>query len=407
MHYAPGKDPCPLPFSPFKACTVPRPIGWLSTISTKGVVNLAPYSQWQNLTFDPTMVMFAANQYADGRRKHTVVNAEETGWFVWNMCTYDLREAMNITAMEWPEGTDEFEKAGVTKAPCIDAPAPRVAASQAHFECKYLSPHRLVARELGAWLGGCRLRRGCAYPRQERCPDCAGQAELRRDPAARPHGVLRLHQRHRDLRDAYPRCHRLCRRRAGRQSLILQNQGRVRGLHAPSLVLTTPERAGSSPAALPPRSGSTKPACPPRQSPRRAPKASCSAVPAALRCVSWNDHARPWPRCRGRLPPPTPRPSFRPPPCRPRSAHRATPAPGWSRNAPPSAPPATPRASSLPPSPSPSRRSDPARKNARHRWRSWSGGGLRSAEGPQWQSHRGGRSRCRSRCYRPRPHGRP
>ena len=121
MHYAPGKDPCPLPFSPFKACTVPRPIGWLSTLSKAGVANLAPYSQWQNLSFDPPMVMFAANQYADGRRKHTVINAEQTGWFVWNMCTHDLREAMNITAMEWPEGIDEFEKAGVTKSACIGA----------------------------------------------------------------------------------------------------------------------------------------------------------------------------------------------------------------------------------------------------------------------------------------------
>ena len=114
MHYAPGREPCPLSFAPFKSCTVPRPIGWISTLSSDGVANLAPYSQWQNLSFDPPMVMFAANQYSDGRRKHTVVNAEETGWFVWNMTTYDLREAVNITAMEWPDGEDEFTRAGVT-----------------------------------------------------------------------------------------------------------------------------------------------------------------------------------------------------------------------------------------------------------------------------------------------------
>ena len=143
MHYAPGKDPCPLPFSPFKSCTVPRPIGWLSTVSPDGVANLAPYSQWQNLTFDPPRVMFAANQYSDGRRKHTVENAERTGWFVWNMATYDLREAVNISAVEWPDGVDEFARAGVTKAPCIDAPGPRVAESPAQFECKYLSTTRL------------------------------------------------------------------------------------------------------------------------------------------------------------------------------------------------------------------------------------------------------------------------
>ena len=152
MHYAPGREKCPLPYSPFKACTVPRPIGWLSTISKDGKTNLAPYSQWQNLTFDPPMVMFAANQYSDGRRKHTVINAEETGWFVWNMCTFDLRDAMNITAMEWPDGVDEFEKAGLTKAACIDAPGPRVAQSPAHFECKYLSTHRLRGNSGHGWV---------------------------------------------------------------------------------------------------------------------------------------------------------------------------------------------------------------------------------------------------------------
>ena len=144
MHYAPDSESCPLPFSPFKACTVPRPIGWLSTISPDGVHNLAPYSQWQNLTFDPPMVMFAANQYPDGRRKDTVVNAEKTGWFVWNMATYDLREAVNISAMALPPDEDEFDRAGITKADCIDAPGARVAESPCHFECRYLSTHRLA-----------------------------------------------------------------------------------------------------------------------------------------------------------------------------------------------------------------------------------------------------------------------
>ena len=152
MDYAPGREACPLPFSPFKACTVPRPIGWISTLSRAGRANLAPYSQWQNLTFDPPMVMFAANQYSDGRRKHSVINAEETGWLVWNMATWDLREAVNISAAEWPEGDDEFLRAGVTKAPCVDAPGPKVAESPAHFECRYLSTHRLRGNSNHGWV---------------------------------------------------------------------------------------------------------------------------------------------------------------------------------------------------------------------------------------------------------------
>ena len=62
MHYSPTNEKCPLPYSPFKSCTVPRPIGWLSTLSEDGIANLAPYSQWQNLTFDPPLVMFAVYQ---------------------------------------------------------------------------------------------------------------------------------------------------------------------------------------------------------------------------------------------------------------------------------------------------------------------------------------------------------
>ena len=122
---------------------MPRPIGWLSTISPDGVENLAPYSQWQNLTFDPHLVMFAANRYPDGRRKDTVLNAEATGWFVWNMATYALREAVNISAMAVDPQIDEFENSGVEKQSCIDAPCSRVAESPCHFECRYVSTHSL------------------------------------------------------------------------------------------------------------------------------------------------------------------------------------------------------------------------------------------------------------------------
>ena len=146
MQFRPGIDPHGLPFDPFKSCTVPRPIGWLSTISAAGVANLAPYSQWQNLTFDPPMVMFAANQTHDGRRKDTVVNAEETGFFVWNMATYDLREAVNRSAQAVGPDVDEFELAGITKSPAVDAPGPMVAESPVHFECRYLSTTRLKGR---------------------------------------------------------------------------------------------------------------------------------------------------------------------------------------------------------------------------------------------------------------------
>ncbi|AOY73953.1 flavin reductase family protein (plasmid) [Arthrobacter sp. TES] len=143
MKYDPGFEKSPLPFAPFKSLTVPRPIGWLSSVSKDGVENIAPYSQWQNLTFDPPMVMFAANQYPDGRRKDTVINAEETGWFVWNMATWDLREAVNISAMALPPGDSEFDRLNVTKKKADLSDTPMVAESPFHFECRYLSTHRI------------------------------------------------------------------------------------------------------------------------------------------------------------------------------------------------------------------------------------------------------------------------
>lgn len=143
MKYSPHLEPSPLPYSPFKSCTVPRPIGWLSSVSSAGIENIAPYSQWQNLTFDPPMVMFSANQYPDGRRKDTVVNAEETGWFVWNMATYNLRESVNLSAMALPPWESEFDHLKVTRDYADNAPVPMVRESPVKFECRYLSTHRL------------------------------------------------------------------------------------------------------------------------------------------------------------------------------------------------------------------------------------------------------------------------
>lgn len=143
MKYRPATEASPLPYSPFKSCTVPRPIGWLSSVSTDGVENIAPYSQWQNLTFDPPMVMFSANQYPDGRRKDTVINAETTGWFVWNMATYPLREAVNLSAMALSPEESEFDHLGITRTYAENYPVPMVHESPVKFECKYHSTHHI------------------------------------------------------------------------------------------------------------------------------------------------------------------------------------------------------------------------------------------------------------------------
>ena len=146
MKYDPATEPSPLPHAPFKALTVPRPIGWLSSVSADGVPNLAPYSQWQNLTFDPPMVMFAANRHSDGAPKDTVANAEATGWFVWNMATWELREAVAMSAAPFPAEVDEFERAGLRTVMADLCPVTMVADSPAHYECKVIDIHRLPGR---------------------------------------------------------------------------------------------------------------------------------------------------------------------------------------------------------------------------------------------------------------------
>ena len=73
----------------------------------------------------------------DGKRKDTVINAEETGHFVWNLATYALREAVNITAEQVPYGVDEFERAGLEKEKAQLTDLPMVKASPVKFECDY------------------------------------------------------------------------------------------------------------------------------------------------------------------------------------------------------------------------------------------------------------------------------
>ena len=138
MFYEPGKSKHGLPHDPFKSCVIPRPIGWISTLSKDGIANLAPYSQFQQLTFDPPYVMFAANQNTLAKRKDSVENAEQTGEFVWNMATYDLRDAVNKSGEEVGPEIDEFELAGVKKEPSSLIKSPRVKESPINFECKYI-----------------------------------------------------------------------------------------------------------------------------------------------------------------------------------------------------------------------------------------------------------------------------
>jgi flavin reductase (DIM6/NTAB) family NADH-FMN oxidoreductase RutF len=138
VFYETEKNDHGLKFNPYKSVVIPRPIGWISTLSRSGVVNLAPFSQFNNLGYDPPYVMFSAgSDVQNGERKDTVVNAIETGEFVCNMATWDLREQVNITAQAVPPEVDEAKLAGLEMVPSRLIKPPRVAASPVHLECHF------------------------------------------------------------------------------------------------------------------------------------------------------------------------------------------------------------------------------------------------------------------------------
>jgi len=126
-----------LPYDPLKSCIVPRPIGWVSTIDSDGVVNLAPYSFFNGVASSPPMVMFASNGRQPHGPKDTVTNCEETGEFVVNLATWKLREQMNKTSAPVPRMINEAELVGLAVAPSRLVKPPRVRDTPVHMECRH------------------------------------------------------------------------------------------------------------------------------------------------------------------------------------------------------------------------------------------------------------------------------
>jgi flavin reductase (DIM6/NTAB) family NADH-FMN oxidoreductase RutF len=125
------RDKGKLPHDPFKAIVAPRPIGWISTRAPDGRVNLAPYSFFNGFSSAPPMVGFSSEGWKD-----SATFARDSGEFVANLATFELRDPMNATSAPFPRGENEFARAGLTMAECRLVAAPRVAESPASLECK-------------------------------------------------------------------------------------------------------------------------------------------------------------------------------------------------------------------------------------------------------------------------------
>jgi flavin reductase (DIM6/NTAB) family NADH-FMN oxidoreductase RutF len=140
MFYEPhARDKTLLPHDPFKAIVAPRPIGWITSINGKGEINLAPYSFFNGVNSRPNLLMFGSEGHKD-----SVAFIEETGEFVCNLATFELREAMNETAAPLARGVNEMIRAGLSPAPSRIVKPPRVAASPCALECKLTQIVRMV-----------------------------------------------------------------------------------------------------------------------------------------------------------------------------------------------------------------------------------------------------------------------
>ncbi|MBI1493472.1 flavin reductase family protein [Halocynthiibacter styelae] len=137
MFYRP-QDGHGLPHNPFNALITPRPIGWISTRDGQGRDNLAPYSFFNGVAYEPPQVMFATTSAkADrGETKDSAAGIEETGVFCVNIVGFQMRDAMNASSAALPAGDDEFLHAGLPKAECSEINCPRVADAPAALECK-------------------------------------------------------------------------------------------------------------------------------------------------------------------------------------------------------------------------------------------------------------------------------
>jgi flavin reductase (DIM6/NTAB) family NADH-FMN oxidoreductase RutF len=135
---------------PFKAIVAPRLIGWVSTRSAGGQLNLAPYSFFGAFATFPSIIGFCSEG-----RKDSIRNIEDTREFVWNLATRPLAEQMNRTSAPVAAEVDEFQLAGLTPVAGRNVAVPHVGESPAALECKLLQIvqlHDLNGTPMDNWL---------------------------------------------------------------------------------------------------------------------------------------------------------------------------------------------------------------------------------------------------------------
>ena len=116
---------------------IPRPIGWISTIDTNGINNLAPFSYFNMVSSNPPCVMFSTRR-DNNTNKDTLNNVLQTKEFVVNLVTMETVEQMNTTSGNFAPEEDEFLIAGVTPIDSVSVKPKRVKESLVHYECEMI-----------------------------------------------------------------------------------------------------------------------------------------------------------------------------------------------------------------------------------------------------------------------------
>jgi flavin reductase (DIM6/NTAB) family NADH-FMN oxidoreductase RutF len=128
------------------ATLVPRPIAWVTTKHPSGTLNCGPFSFFNTFHGEPPVVALGLSaRHRDLAKtvpgpargqKDTRANIAMTGEFVVNLVSFELREAMNITAMEFSPSESELDAAALELVPSSIVGPPRIAKSPVSYECR-------------------------------------------------------------------------------------------------------------------------------------------------------------------------------------------------------------------------------------------------------------------------------
>ncbi len=118
------------------SAVVPRPIAWVTTVDSRGVVNAAPFSWFNAVCPDPPMVMLAIGKRPDGSPKDTLRNIRDTKEFVVNAVPRAAAAAMVASSADYPPDRSEVEALHLATSPSRTVRPPRLADSAIHLECR-------------------------------------------------------------------------------------------------------------------------------------------------------------------------------------------------------------------------------------------------------------------------------